>query len=127
MSGKVIAPPESGSRLIADPTHTSQQQLLACIPVATDWGARVVSLCEKSDAARILLSQRRGKLQGANLGHISQKVRLVRHGTEDYTSVAAAQTARPGHASSPEGRTKAVADIGRDEIVNRVRYSWYSW
>ena len=48
-------------------------------------------------------------------------MQTVRHGTEDHTSVATAQAARPGHASSPEGCTTAMADVGRDEIVDQVR------
>ena len=47
----------------------------------------------------------------------------VRHGTEDHTSVATAQTERPGHAQSPEDCTSAMANTCRNEIVNRVRSS----
>ena len=54
---------------------------------------------------------------------VPQSKSTIINGTEDHTSVAESSIQRSGHAQSPQSCLAAMADIGRDEVVNRL---WHS-
>ena len=56
-----------------------------------------------------------------------EDVPIVWNGAEDYTSVAQPAIQRSGYAQSPQGCFAAMANVGGDEVVNRLWHQQHLW